>query len=346
MFEALLPALICIVALLLERLIGTLRTNVLKNSNAEPAKANNPSKQNLAPEQQKNNYRCEPGFHPLIWFGKVASWLERRLNTRQSRLRGAIAVSALISLPLGLLWLIQVIVESLAAQIILDIVILTFVIGWQSMKEHALAVMQPLLAGELANARNNLTMIVSRQTEGMTEREVVGATLESVLENGNDCVFASLFWYAVLGPSGALLHRLVNTLDAMWGYKNARYLKFGYCAARLDDLLGWLPARLTAICYAISGSLHNAFDSWRQQIGKHKSANAGLVMAAGAGALDIVIGGPAIYDGVRQDKPYLGVGEPAKAIDIKRAIRLIEKSLLVWLVLFVLLLFVFKQSWI
>ena len=305
MLEALSPALICMGALLLDRLIG------------------------------------EPRFHPLIWFGKVAIWLERRLNNRQSRCRGVIAVLMLISLPVGLVWLIQATqatAESLAIQVILDMVILTFVIGWQSMKEHAMAVAQPLLAGDLEGARNNLAMIVSRQTDGMNETEVVGATLESVLENGHDCVFAPLFWYALLGPAGALLHRLVNTLDAMWGYKNARYLKFGCFAARLDDLLGWAPARLTAICYAISGSLPNAFYAWRKQIGKHKSPNAGVVMAAGAGALDIVIGGPAVYDGVRQDKPYLGAGDQAKSVDINRAIQLIQKSLVVWLVLFALLL--------
>ncbi len=346
------PVLICLGALLLDRLIGALRTHILKHSSTRSAKANSLNEQKLAPDQQKNNYRGEPRFHPLIWFGKVATWLERRLNNRQSRVRGAIAVFILISLPVGLVWLIQATqatqatTESRLIQIILDIVILTFVIGWQSMKEHAMAVAGPLLAGDIENARNNLSMIVSRQTDGMNETEVAGSTLESVLENGHDCVFASLFWYALLGPTGALLHRLVNTLDAMWGYKNERYLKFGCFAARFDDLLGWLPARLTAICYAISGSLPNAFYSWRNQIGKHKSPNAGLVMAIGAGALGIVIGGPAVYHGVRQDKPYLGAGDPAKSVDIKRSIQLIQKSLVVWLVLFTLLLFVFNQIWI
>lgn len=306
MLEVLLPVLICIAALLLDRLIG------------------------------------EPRFHPLIWFGSATTWLERRLNNRQSRFRGSIAVFILISLPIGLFWLIQVSLanaESLLIKIIFDVAILTFVIGWQSMKEHARAVAVPLLAGDMEDAKNKLSMIVSRQTAGMNETEVTGSTIESALENGNDCIFASLFWYALLGPTGALLHRLVNTLDAMWGYKNEQYLKFGWCAARFDDLLGWLPARLTAICYAISGSFLDAFYAWRQQMGKHKSPNAGLVMAAGAGALNIIIGGPAIYHGVRQDKPYLGVGDEVKASDIERAIRLIQKSLVVWLVLFALLLF-------
>ncbi len=300
---SILPVLICIIALLLDRLIG------------------------------------EPRFHPLIWFGNAAIWIERRFN-HQSRLMGMIAVLTLISLPVGLVGLIQSIVESWWIQLGLDVVILTLVIGWQSMKQHALAIVAPLLAGEQENARKNLSMIVSRETDNMNETELVGSTIESVLENGNDCVFASLFWYALLGPAGALLHRLVNTLDAMWGYKNARYLKFGYFAARLDDVLGWLPARLIAICYAMIGSPRKALMAWQKQIGTHKSPNAGLVMAAGAGALDIVIGGAAIYEGIRQDKPYLGSGKPAKTKDIKRAIQLIQRSLLVWLVLFALLLVV------
>ncbi len=295
-----LPVLLCIIALLLDRLIG------------------------------------EPGFHPLIWFGNAAIWVEQRYNHQQSRLSGGIAVLLLISLPVGLVWLIQTMAESLLMQIMVDVLVLTFVIGWQSMKQHAMTVVESLRVGDHENARHKLSMIVSRQTTTMNEAEVVGSTIESVLENGNDCVFASLFWYALLGPAGALLHRLVNTLDAMWGYKNEQYLHFGYFAARFDDLLGWLPARLTAICYAISGSSRRALHSWQKQMGKHKSPNAGLVMATGAGALGIIIGGPAIYHAVRQRKPCLGIGEVAKVADIKRSIQLIQKSLVVWLILFTL----------
>ena len=302
MLLAFLPVLICSTALLLDRLIG------------------------------------EPRFHPLIWFGTAALWIERRFNNKRSRLRGGIATLILVSLPVGLVWLMQATVEVLMIQIILELVIMTFVIGWQSMKQHAIAIIEPLQIGDHKTARTNLSMIVSRQTNNMNETEIVGSTIESVLENGNDCVFASLFWYALLGPAGALLHRLINTLDAMWGYKNEKYLKFGYFAARLDDVLGWLPARLTAICYAVSGTTYQALKAWHNQIGKHKSPNAGLVMATGAGALGIVIGGPAIYHGVRQDKPYLGSGEQAKPQDIKRTIQLIQRSLVVWLVLFTLLL--------
>jgi adenosylcobinamide-phosphate synthase len=293
-----LPVLVCAMALLLDRLFG------------------------------------EPRLHPLILFGNVANWLEKKLNNRQSRFNGAIAALWLISFPVTIVYIAQTSIESEYFQGALDLLILTFVIGWQSMKEHAEAVAKPLLAGDLSEARRQLAMIVSRNTEDMDEELIVGSTIESVLENGHDCVFASIFWFALLGPAGALMHRLANTLDAMWGYKNERYLQFGFFAARFDDVLGYLPARLTAISYAFSGSLVKAFTAWKNQIGQHKSPNAGLVMASGAGALEIVIGGPVKYDGVPMDKPYLGVGERAVAADIGRSIKLIEKSLMIWLLMY------------
>ena len=290
-----LPVFICLIALILDRLFG------------------------------------EPKYHPLVFFGNSASWLERRLNNRESRINGAVSVLVVIGIPVGVVLYLQLLISDVWLQSLFDIVVLYFVIGWQSMKQHALAISDPLLSNDLDSARYHLSMIVSRETSQMNEPQIVGSTIESILENGHDCVFASLFWFLLLGPAGTLLHRLMNTLDAMWGYKNERYRQFGYVSARLDDLLGYLPARLTGLSYALSGSCKNALASWRKQMGQHKSPNAGLVMASGAGALGIVIGGPAIYDGISQDKPYLGAGTVAQAKDIQRSITLVEKALIVWL---------------
>jgi adenosylcobinamide-phosphate synthase len=303
MLGAILPVLVCITALLLDRLFG------------------------------------EPRLHPLVLFGNTAAWLEKRLNTRKSRKKGVLAMVIVVGIPVAVLAILQFALAGTIFHPLLDIVILTFVIGWQSMKQHAVAVSGSLLGGYLSASRAKLAMIVSRDTQDLNERQVVGSTIESVLENGHDCLFASLFWYALLGPAGALLHRLVNTLDAMWGYKNERYVEFGFFAARFDDVLGYLPARLTAISYMLCGSSKLALQSWRDQIGNHKSPNAGLVMATGAGALGIVIGGPVHYGGKLQEKPYLGLGRPAQASDISRSIRLIEKALLVWLIVYALIVF-------
>jgi adenosylcobinamide-phosphate synthase len=295
MLTALLPVLYCVIALILDRIFG------------------------------------EPKYHPLVLFGNIASWFERRLNNRQSRINGCFAAFVVMALPVSGVFYLQSSLSNIWFQSGLNIALLYFVIGWQSMKQHALAISNPLLNNDLDNARFHLSMIVSRDTGQMNESQIVGSTIESILENGHDCVFASLFWFLLLGPAGALLHRLTNTLDAMWGYKNDRYRQFGWFAARLDDLLGFLPARLTGLAYAFSGRCKSALLSWRQQMGQHKSPNAGLVMASGAGALGITIGGPAIYDGINHDKPYLGVGTLAQAKDIQRSITLVEKALIVWL---------------
>ena len=304
MAEPLLPALVCVVALLIDRLYG------------------------------------EPRYHPLEWFGRIASSLEQRFNNRKSRLDGAAAVLVLAGIPVGVIWGIQSWLDNPWIRFCFDAVILAFVIGWQSMKEHARAVSAPLGDGDLPAARKMLSLIVSRDTDDMDRSLVAGSAIESVLENGHDCVFASLFWYAVLGPAGALLHRLVNTLDAMWGYKNERFINFGFAAARTDDFLGWIPARLTAICYALAGSFGTGMAAWKRQAGSHNSPNAGLVMASGAGALEVTIGGPVSYEGELQQKPWLGEGERADTKDIDRAVELVHRALAIWVAVYLLVLLV------
>ncbi|MET0377713.1 MAG: regulatory signaling modulator protein AmpE, partial [Spongiibacteraceae bacterium] len=157
------------------------------------------------------------------------------------------------------------------------------------------------------------------------------AAVETVLENGSDAIFASLFWFAVAGLPGVVLHRAANTLDAMWGYRNARFNEFGCAAARIDDVLNLIPARLTAIAYALSGQCANALRSWRAQASSWSSPNAGPVMAAGAGALGLQLGGAAMYHGAMENRPALGFGRSAQAADIQRALTLLDRSLLLWL---------------
>ena len=278
----------------------------------------------------------EPRHHPLVAFGHVANRLERKLNhgsqKSPKKWLGGFAVALLVAVPGLCVYLAQSRIPGSVPGALFDILVLTVVIGWRSMKEHADDVSGALDSGNLPLAREKLSRIVTRETGGMKTGKITGSVIESLLENGNDCLFASLFWYAVLGPAGAVAHRLSNTLDAMWGYKTERFVDFGYVAARLDDLLGWIPARLTALCYALSGSFRHAMRAARKQVGKHKSPNAGLVMAAGTGALNITIGGPAVYCGVLEDKIVLGVGESAAPVDISRATRLIERSIALWLV--------------
>jgi adenosylcobinamide-phosphate synthase len=147
-------------------------------------------------------------------------------------------------------------------------------------------------------------------------------------------VFGVLFWFALFGGTGALLFRLANTLDAMWGYKTERFLRFGWAAARIDDLLNYLPARLTAASYALFGDTRAALFCWRRQAPGWESPNAGPVMAAGAGSLGLALGGPAIYHGKIEARPALGEGRVPCADDIARAASLVRRGILLWLTLF------------
>ena len=271
-----------------------------------------------------------PHHHPLVGFGRYASAIERlfrRLGANRGI--GLLAWSAAIlpwvalagSLRESNIWL----------GLLLDVGLLYFAIGSRSLAEHARAVAAPLIAGDLPGARQRLSWIVSRDTSQLDESGVAKATVESVLENGTDALFGALLWFALLGGPGALMFRLANTLDAMWGYRNERYLRFGWAAARIDDVLNYIPARLTALSYALLGNTADALRCWRTQAPTWDSPNAGPVMAAGAGALGVSLGGPAIYHGQLEDRPRLGTGEAARATDIDKAVALVHNSIWLWL---------------
>lgn len=272
-------------------------------------------------------------WHPLVGFGRLADAAEGLLRQGApghavgNRLRGLTAWM-LVALPFVALaaWL---------SHPALDVLLLWFALGGRSLGEHARAIAAPLAAGDLAAARTAVGMIVSRDTSGLDEVGIATATVESVLENGNDAVFGALFWFFVAGGAGALLFRLANTLDAMWGYRDERRIHFGWAAARFDDALNYVPARLTALTYALLGQTQNALACWRAQAAQWSSPNAGPVMAAGAGALGVTLGGAAIYQGQVEQRMKLGAGEAATAADIPRAVALVERGQWLWLIVFV-----------
>jgi adenosylcobinamide-phosphate synthase len=168
---------------------------------------------------------------------------------------------------------------------------------------------------------------VGRDTAELLPAEVARATVESVAENASDAIVAPLLWGAVVGLPGLLGYRAVNTLDAMIGHRSARYLRFGWAAARLDDLANWVPARLAALAAAawaplVGGTAGNAMAVVRRDAGQHPSPNAGVVEAAFAGALDVRLGGQNAYHGTVEDRGLLGNGRTVAVADIARASRL------------------------
>ncbi len=277
-------------------------------------------------------------LHPLVGFGRLADAAERVLRegapgTRHgNRLRGIIAWALLVLPGVALAWLLSRV--TLIGWIV-DALLLWLALGGRSLAEHAQAVAAALDSGDLATARARVGYLVSRDTTQLDADGVAGATVESVLENGNDAVFATLFWFFLFGGAGAVLYRLANTLDAMWGYKDERRIHFGWAAARIDDLLNYIPARLTALTYALLGQAGMALNCWRTQAGAWSSPNAGPVMAAGAGALGVQLGGAAIYHGQLEDRPKLGAGDTPTAADIPRAMALVQRGQWLWLGVFV-----------
>ncbi len=274
--------------------------------------------------------------HPLALFGKWVTFVERRfwVEGPAAGVRGVLAaVCVIVAVLLPGLGLQLGLSAHPLLQALLAAVVLYGCIGLHSLYEHADAVAQALRREDLPLARERAAGMVSRDTESMEEAAITTAVCESVLENGNDAVFGAIVWFLVGGIPGVLLYRATNTLDAMWGYKNARYRRFGWAAARLDDLLNWIPARWVALSYALTGHFSAALRCWSQQAGQWDSPNAGPVMAAGAGSLQIRLGGGAWYGGQYHQRPPLGCGDPPRAGDIARALALVSRSLILWLVI-------------
>lgn len=268
--------------------------------------------------------------HPLVAFGRWVAWLERHLY-RDNHIAGAVAWSVAV-LP----WVALVLALDFGLQnwpwlaALFKVIVLYWAIGLRSLGEHARPVALALRQQDLPAARDAVSRIVSRDTAALDETGVATAATESVLENGCDAVFAAIFWCLLLGAPGVVLYRLANTLDAMWGYRNARFSRFGMCAARVDDVLNFIPARLTALSYALLGSTRAALHAWYRQAGQWKSPNAGPVMAAGAGALRVELGGAAPYHGQMVQRPLLGAGRAADAAAILAAWRLVRSGAWLW----------------
>lgn len=272
-------------------------------------------------------------LHPLVGFGRCADRVEQVLRNGTpghpvfNRLCGVCGWLLLVVPGVMLVaWL-----GRQAGGWLADVALRYLALGARSLQQHGAQVAQDLAAGDSIAARTHVGWPVSRDTSALDEEGVSRAAIEPILENGNDAVFGTLFWFLLAGGAGAVLFRLANTLDAMWGYRDSRRLYFGWAAARIDDLLNLIPARLTALTYALLGDTRSALSCWRQQSAAWSSPNAGPVLASGAGALNVCLGGPAIYHGHLEDRPKVGAGDTPTIAHIRAALALVERGLWFWL---------------
>ena len=261
--------------------------------------------------------------HPIVWFGKLISWGEHRLNRGQHRMaKGAVMSVAYILLMFFVLWgLIRLVPNAILWCVLNTIIIFYCLAGTTLIREVRnvfLALDESLEAG-----RKQVARIVGRDTSELTAQEVRTAALETLAENLSDGVIAPLFWLAVLGVPGMVAYKMVNTLDSMIGYRTERYKDFGCWAARIDDIANYIPARLTAVLMVIaSGKLSLLKFVWRNGR-KHASPNSGYPEAALAGALDCRFGGPHYYFGELFDKPFIGENErDLTTADMLKAVRI------------------------
>ncbi|MGJ9411707.1 cobalamin biosynthesis protein [Aeromicrobium sp. CF4.19] len=266
--------------------------------------------------------------HPVAGFGRVAAALERRTYA-DARPAGVLHVATLVggAVALGLVAERGARRVGPTAEVVTTALATWTVLGGRSLEREAHTVGDLLAAGDLPAARRRVTHLVGRDPSGLDEAAVVRATIESVAENTSDAVVAPLLAGAVAGVPGLLGYRAANTLDAMVGHRTPRLERFGWAAARLDDLLNLVPARVAAVAAAVTapvvaGSPAAAARAWRRDAPHHPSPNAGPVEATFAGALGITLGGVNVYAGQVEDRHTLGDGPAPERGDITRATRL------------------------
>jgi len=254
-------------------------------------------------------------LHPVAAFGRVMAWVEAR-TWRPSRWAGVVPVVAGVG------------VAAAAAEAVRSVAGATYLaVAGRELCNAAERVALALDRGDLEEARRLLPALVGRDPTGLDEKEVARAAVESVAENTVDAVVAPALWAAAGGARGALAYRAVNTLDAMVGHRSARYERYGWASARLDDLAGWVPGRLTAALVAglRPAAAAEVWRAVRRDAPAHPSPNAGVAEAAFAAALGLRLGGENRYGelGERVElRPPLGSGRPPEAADITRAVEL------------------------
>ena len=271
--------------------------------------------------------------HPVIVAGAAIGGLDKRLNRleldeRVRRRRGVLALIVLLSGAAAVGFLLTWTFGGIPYGVLIEGTIASILIAQRSLYTHVAAVRAGFEAGGLAAAREAVSMIVGRDPKRLDQAGVSRAAIESCAENFSDGVVAPAFWCLLLGLPGLFAYRALNTADSMIGHKTERHLAFGRASARLDDWANFIPARLSGLMIVIAAALTGrsakaALSAMRRDARLHASPNAGWPEAAMAGALDVALLGPTVYDGETDDKPWLNFeGRHAlAAADVTRSLR-------------------------
>lgn len=261
--------------------------------------------------------------HPAILFGRAVDWADRRFNKGDlRRLRGVLVMTGLAVAAAAL----GVVLAALPGPFA-EIVVGAILLAQRSLSDHVGAVADALRLST-GDGRRSVAMIVGRDTAEMTEGDVARAAIESAAENLSDGVIAPVFWFLLAGLPGLLVYKVTNTADSMIGYRTARHEEFGWAAARFDDLLNLLPARLTALLIWLPSARLGDWGGILADARRHRSPNAGWPEAAMARRLGVALSGPRSYDGTRRDYPFVNAGgrQDIGAPEIEAAVRVLWHS--------------------
>jgi adenosylcobinamide-phosphate synthase len=278
--------------------------------------------------------------HPVVGIGNAVGRLEKRLNRRElpdsdRRSRGIVTVGLMVACVGGLAAGVAFVARALPHFWIVEVFLAATLLAQKSLFHHVDDVARALEGNGLEAGRYAVSRIVGRDPQSLDEHGVARAAIESLAENFSDAVVAPAFWYVLFGLPGLAVYKTVNTLDSMIGHRNDRYRAFGWAAARLDDAMNLLPARLTGLIIVLASLFAAKGNPWRSlttmlaDARHHRSPNSGWPEAAMAGALGLALGGPRKYPGLTVDEKWIGKGRARATVkDIDRSLHLFSAACL------------------
>ena len=292
--------------------------------------------------------------HPVKWMGMLIGGLEKKLNIGRHKKRNGIIMLLIVVLlafvlTAGITYLAYWIHPFIG--IVLEAVLISTTIAQRSLRGAGMEVYRPLVDGNMDEARLKLSYIVGRDTEQLDESEIVRGTVETVAENTSDGITAPLFWAFIGWAPIAMVYRVINTCDSMVGYKNEKYNEFGWASAKLDDVVNWIPSRITGFLMLVG--YPSRYHTWKKRWSilfkdakRHPSPNSGWTEAAVAALLGVQLGGRNVYKGIVSHRAEMGEKlVPLKAVHIRKTIKIMHLASFLFLILIGGLYFVITNSW-